>query len=231
MTGAGSRPPRAGVAESNGGAAALRRLEYVVVDVETTGGSARKGHRVTEIAAVRVDADGQVLDEFCTLVNPERPISRFVVGLTGISDAMVRDAPRFVEIADRVRTLLEGRVFVAHNASFDWRFVQTELERAARALDDDSPRLCTVRLARRLVPEVDRRSLDVLTEHFGIANEARHRALGDARATAELFGRLVGRLEAHGVRFWHEVEAVLARRRRLEPLDEPTLWQREPEEA
>lgn len=226
-----SRAPRdAGAGRSPAGLAPLRRAEYVVVDVETTGGSARRGHRVTEIAVVRADAGGRVLHEFCTLVDPGRPIPPFITRLTGISDAMVRRAPRFREIAAEVRDLLDGRVFVAHNASFDWRFVRMEMDRCGRRLAEDSPRLCTVRLARRVVPEAPRRSLDALCAHFRIRNDARHRALGDARATVELFARLVERLDARGVRCWHELEALLGRRRRSRPPEEPTLWD-DPEET
>ncbi|MFW6201698.1 MAG: PolC-type DNA polymerase III [Gemmatimonadota bacterium] len=214
--------------ESEGAAAVpLRSLEYVVVDVETTGGTPRYGHRVTELAAVRVDLEGRVREEFSTLIDPGRPIPAFITRLTGIDDAMVRGAPPFATVAGRVRELLDGRVFVAHNASFDWRFVRAEFERAeGRPPAEHVRRLCTVRLARRLVPEAGRRSLDALSAHFGIENDARHRALGDARATVELFARLVERLDARGVRYWHEVEEVLLRRGRGSPTveDAPTLW-------
>jgi DNA polymerase III epsilon subunit family exonuclease len=158
----------------------LTDLEYVVVDVETTGGSALRGHRVTEIAAVRVRGTGEVAGEFATLVNPERRIPPFVTRLTRITDGMVRHAPRFDEIAADVQALLRGRVFVAHNARFDWAFLDAELSRA-RGLCPPRPLLCTVRLARRLVPEISSRSLDALCYYFGIENEARHRAYGDAR--------------------------------------------------
>lgn len=186
----------------------LRSLEYVVVDVETTGGSAAKGDRVTEFAAVCVDGRGQVLEEFGELVNPERSIPPFVARLTNITDSMVRDAPLFAEIAPEVQRLLEGRIFVAHNAIFDWRFVRHEMERAVGEVHE-GPRLCTVRLARRLVPEVRSRSLDSLSEFFDIRNEARHRALGDARATVELLGHLLERAAAHELESWEALEAFL----------------------
>jgi len=193
-----------------GGSAALRSLEYVVVDVETTGGGTTQGHRVTEIAIVRIAGTGRILEEYSTLVNPERPIPPFITALTNITDEMVRDAPRFHEIAGDVRRLLEGRIFVAHNAAFDWHFVDYELERAT-GWRLEGPRLCTVRLARRLVPEVSSRSLGSLSEYFGIENEARHRALGDARATVAVFRRLLERMEEQEVRSWAELEAFLAR--------------------
>lgn len=189
----------------------LRSLEYVVVDVETTGGGADRGDRVTEIAAIRIRGTGEVVEEFSTLVNPERPIPPFITRLTNITDAMVRDAPRFAEIAGEVRRLLSGGIFVAHNVSFDWRFVGAELERATGA-GVEGRRLCTVRLARRIVPEVSSRSLGALSEFFGIDNMARHRALGDARATVEVFHRLLDRLEQHEVSTWEELQALLERK-------------------
>lgn len=191
----------------------LRELEYAVVDVETTGGSAAGGHRITEIAVVGVRGDGEVLESFSSLVNPGRPIPPFISGLTGITDAMVRVAPGFREVADRVAGLLRGRIFVAHNVAFDWGFVDREftaavgtgLERVA------GPRLCTVRLARRVVPELRSRSLGSLSDYFGIENDARHRALGDARATATVFGHLLERLEEREIYSWSGLEELLGR--------------------
>ena len=189
----------------------LRELEYVVVDVETTGGSVRRGHRITEIAAVRVAGDGVVLEEFGTLVNPERPIPPHITALTNITNEMVKDAPRFVEIAERVRELLAGRVFVAHNAAFDWGFLRAEFERALGVVQETRI-LCTLRLARRVVPEVASRSLDALADYFGVENEARHRAYGDARVTAAIFQRLLERLEEREIASWEGMQALLMQR-------------------
>jgi DNA polymerase-3 subunit epsilon len=195
---------------------ALSSLEYVVVDVETTGGSAARGHRVTEIALLRVAHDGRVLEEFTTLVNPERPIPPFISSLTNITWDMVRDAPRFREIAHEVERMLEGRVFVAHNASFDWRFISWELERAT-GVPPEGRVLCTVRLARKVVPEIASRSLDSLAYFFGLQNDARHRAYGDARVTAALLGRLMGRLDDQEVASWAQLEFILGRRKPRRP--------------
>jgi len=189
----------------------LRSLEYVVVDVETTGGSVYRGHRITEIAAWCVDGTGRVIESFETLVNPERPIPPYITALTRITQEMVAGAPPFREIAEDVHRLLAGRVFVAHNAAFDWAFLRRELERATGRAPEARV-LCTVRLARHLVPEVRRRSLDALTEYFGVENEARHRAYGDARATVELLLRLLERLEEQEIRGWAALEALLERR-------------------
>ncbi|HSJ14049.1 MAG TPA: exonuclease domain-containing protein [Longimicrobiales bacterium] len=190
----------------------LRRLEYVVVDLETTGGSAYRGHRITEFAAVRMRGNGEVIDEFSTLVNPLRRIPPFITALTRITSEMVAGAPLFHEIVPQVRRILEGAVFVAHNAGFDHRFLSAELSRLRVPLL--GRKLCTVRLARRTVPEIGSRSLDSLAYFFNIENPARHRAFGDARATAVLLGRLLDRLEDQEVRRWHELETLLRRRPR-----------------
>jgi DNA polymerase III subunit epsilon len=190
----------------------LRTLEYAVVDVETTGAAAGRGHRVTEIAVLRVRGDGTIVDQFSTLVNPERSIPPFITALTNISWEMVATAPRFADVAERVRALLGGAVFVAHNAAFDRAFVGAEFERlAGPPLHARS--LCTVRMARRLVPEIPRRSLDALCTYFNVPNDARHRAYGDALATVSVFRRLLERAEEREIRSWAALQELLDRRR------------------
>ncbi len=189
----------------------LRALDYVIVDLETTGCSAYGGDRITEVAAVRLRGDGSFVEEYTTLVNPERAIPPFITQLTRITPSMVARAPRFRDVAGEVRRVVTDAVFVAHNASFDWRFLSSEL-----AWVSGQPLrgrvLCTVRLARRVVPEISRRSLDSLSHFFGVENVARHRAFGDARATAEVFRRMLDRLDELEIARWHELEALLARR-------------------
>lgn len=201
----------------------LRALEYAIVDVETTGSGYASGHRVTEFAAIRVNGRGEVLDEFESLVNPDRPISPFVTALTNITYDMVKLAPRFWEIAPRVHALLDGAVFVAHNAQFDRSFVTEELRRAsAPPLGDRT--LCTVRLARKVVPEVPSRSLDALQYFFNVDNHARHRAYGDALATTTIFRRLLDRLEEREVQNWNALESFLkkrAKRRKRKAMPQP----------
>jgi DNA polymerase III epsilon subunit family exonuclease len=189
---------------------ALLAEEWVVVDVETTGGSPDHGHRVTEVAAVRVSG-GVVCESFATLVNPERRIPSMITSITGITDAMVRDAPRFCDVASDLRDFLHGRVFVAHNAAFDWRFVCSELDRSlGRSLD--GRKLCTVKLARKLLPQLPSRSLDGLAVYFGLEIEARHRALDDAVATADVLLRLIRMLDDRGVSDWTGLETMLGAR-------------------
>ncbi len=184
----------------------LRDVRFAVVDVETTGMRARHGDRVTEIAVVHVDRE-RIEVAFESLVNPGRPIPPRIISLTGIDDALVRTAPPFEEIADRVLAALAGRVFVAHNARFDWRFVEAEVERARDAILRP-PRLCTVRLTRLLVPELERRNLDSVIHFFGIETDRRHRAAGDAVATAQVLHRLLQRAETAGIRTWQELEVM-----------------------
>jgi DNA polymerase-3 subunit epsilon len=188
----------------------LREESFVVVDVETTGGTPASGHRVTEIAAVCVE-NGEVREHFCSLVNPDRRIPGMITSLTGITNEMVAGAPRFREVADRLAEFLEGRVFVAHNASFDWRFLSAEMERATGMLPSGR-QLCTVRLARKLLPQLPSRSLDGLALFYGLEIEARHRALDDAVATAHVLVRFLDALEERGVDDWEGVEILLGKR-------------------
>ncbi|WP_419191063.1 exonuclease domain-containing protein [Saltatorellus ferox] len=159
---------------------------YVVVDVETTGGRPPL-HRVTEVAAVRV-RHGEVLDTWSTLVNPERRIPANITQLTGISDEMVRSAPRFAEVADEFEAFLEGAIFVAHNVNFDYGFLGAEFRRLGRGFSH--PKLCTVVQMRRYFPGSPSYSLGKLCREHGIELRHHHRALDDALATAELVKRI-----------------------------------------
>lgn len=184
--------------------------DWVVVDVETTGGSAARGDRVTEFAAVSVSR-GEIRETYSTLVNPERPIPAMIVSLTGITQEMVRNAPRFGEIAPAVADVLGGRVFVAHNAGFDWGFLCAEMDRAtSRRLT--GRQLCTVRLARKLLPGLPSRSLDALALYFGLEIESRHRALDDAVATAHVLLRFIEALREQEIDDWRGVQAFLSKR-------------------
>lgn len=194
----------------------LAELTYAVVDVETTGGRAHGGDRITEIAAVVVER-GQIARVYETLVNPLRPIPPMVTALTRITWNMVRNAPTFRDIADDVAQALRGHVFVAHNAGFDWRFVASEITRANGGRIYGR-RLCTVRMARKLLPQLSRRSLDHLARYYGVEIAARHRAGGDAVATARVFIRMLDEARDRGCTTWGELEALLrvppGRRRR-----------------
>jgi DNA polymerase-3 subunit epsilon len=192
------------------GSPLLDDCAFAVVDVETTGMRALYGDRITEIAVAVVQGERREI-VFESLVNPERPIPRAIRAITNITNDMVRDAPRFSELTERLLRALAGRVFVAHNARFDWNFVSAELRRS-RDLTLDGSRLCTVRLARRLVKGVRSCGLDNLCRFFGFRNDARHRAAGDALVTAELLCRLLRLAREEGARTLQDLAIIEARR-------------------
>ena len=205
----------------------LNRLSYVVVDTETTGGRAWSGDRITEIAAVVV-RNGEIVELFETLVNPQRSIPPFVTQLTNITWDMVKNAPTFDRVALDVLRVLEGNVFVAHNAMFDWRFVTSELSRATgRKLG--GRRLCTVKIARKVLPQLSRRSLDYVARYYGVEIHGRHRAAGDALATAKCLLRMLSDLSDRGCDTWGDLQtllrapAVRRKKRRASGLPTPVL--------
>ena len=155
---------------------------YVVVDVETTGGRGSR-HRVTEIGAVRV-RNGQVEDRFQTLINPQRTIPPGITRLTGITPAMVEDAPYFADIADEFEAFMGDAIFVAHNVEFDYGFIASEFSRIGRSFR--YPKLCTCASMRKLYPGQRSYSLASLCRNFDIPLKQHHRALCDAEAAAEL---------------------------------------------
>ena len=169
----------------------LAEVEFVVVDLETTGG-APGPDGIIEIGAARV-AGGRLTDRFVSLVNPSRPIQPFVTRLTGITDAMVAAAPPLAEVLPRFVEFAGGAVLVAHNADFDLGHL-----RAAGA-PLDAPVLCTIQLARRLLPESRRRSLDAVAARLGIGCVGRHRALPDAEIAAEILCVFLERLRERGI--------------------------------
>ncbi len=160
---------------------------YAIVDIETTGSSAAY-HKITEVAILIHDGE-RIVDEFQSLINPEKGIPIGITSLTGISNEMVEHAPKFYEIAKEVYELLEGNIFVAHNVNFDYSFLKKEFQDLGGNLNLN--KLCTVRLSRKIIPGHRSYSLGRLCEALGIENQARHRAMGDARATAELMTLLI----------------------------------------
>jgi DNA polymerase III subunit epsilon len=162
---------------------------YAIVDIETTGGYAGY-HRVTEVAVYHHDGLN-ITDRYSTLLNPGRSIPNFITGLTGIDYQLVKDAPTFADVADEIFSWLDGRVFVAHNAHFDYSFLKKEFEDAG--INWNSKKLCTVRLSRKIIPGLRSYSLGRLAESLGIGISDRHRAGGDAEATAKIFDTLLKR--------------------------------------
>ncbi|MES2179230.1 MAG: 3'-5' exonuclease [Gemmatimonadota bacterium] len=206
----------------------LTELSFAVVDTETTGGTSYINDRITEIAVVIV-RNGAIQSVYETLVNPERAISPFVSRLTNITWNMVSDKKPFRGICDDVLAALEGHIFVAHNAAFDWRFISAELTRTnGRVLT--GRRLCTVRLAKRLLPQLRKVSLDWVAGFYGveIPHGRRHRAGGDAIATAECLIRMLKDARGHGCERWSDLERFLStgsasrkKKRRRRPLAMP----------
>ncbi len=160
---------------------------YVILDIETTGGKFNE-EGITEIAIYKFDGH-EIIDQFISLVNPEKPIQEFVVRLTGINNKMLRNAPKFYEIAKRVVEITKDCILVAHNATFDYRILKTEFERLG--FDFYRNTLCTVELSQNLIEDQPSYSLGKLTKSLGIPITDRHRANGDALATVQLFKLLL----------------------------------------
>ncbi|WP_104736094.1 exonuclease domain-containing protein [Hanstruepera ponticola] len=162
---------------------------YAILDIETTGGKYNE-EGITEIAIYKFDGH-KVIDQFISLVNPERDIQPFVVNLTGINSNMLRTAPKFYEVAKRIVEITEDCILVAHNAQFDYRILRTEFKRLGFGFKRKT--LCTVELAKKLIPGQDSYSLGKLARSLGIPVSDRHRANGDAMATVKLFKMLLSK--------------------------------------
>ncbi len=162
---------------------------YAVVDIEATGGNHIKG-RIIEIAIILFDGE-KIVSEYSTLVNPEVKIDWYVTKLTGIKNAMVADAPLFKDVADEISRLTKGNIFVAHDVDFDYKFLKEELRKVG--LPFNEPKVCTLKLSEKHLPDAGSYSLGKLCDALGIPipKEVRHRAAGDAVATAKLLGLLL----------------------------------------
>jgi DNA polymerase-3 subunit epsilon len=160
---------------------------FAITDIETTG-TVHKYGKITEVA-IFIHNGQSITDQFSTLVNPEMDIPLPVTRLTGITNEMVANSPKFHEIAGKIIEITAGRTFVAHNVMFDYRFLQEEFKRLG--YDFSRKRICTVELSRKLVPGKRSYSLGKLCQEFGIYIEGRHRAAGDALATVRLFENLL----------------------------------------
>jgi DNA polymerase III epsilon subunit family exonuclease len=177
---------------------ALNEITFVVLDVEAIVTRSRPA-KIIELGAYRVH-NGQITAEFQTLLNPEAPLPRFVAALTGISESMLSTAPKFAEVARAWLDFAGDALLVAHNSDFDLLLLNREIERVFPGHRMRNPELCTVNLARRLLQNSGAHNLDALAEHFGFEINQRHRAAGDAHATARVLLRLLDQLDEHGVR-------------------------------
>ena len=160
---------------------------YVILDIETTGGKFNE-EGITEIAIYKFDGH-EIVDQFISLVNPEKPIQEFVVKLTGINNKMLRNAPKFYEVAKRIIEITTDCILVAHNTAFDYRILSTEFDRLGYEFNRNT--LCTVELSQKLILDQPSYSLGKLTKSLGIPMSDRHRASGDALATVQLFKLLL----------------------------------------
>ncbi len=176
----------------------LEETDYVVFDFETTGAKTPPC-RVTEIGACKV-RNREIVDDYQTLVNPETPIPEFISNLTNITNAMVKTAPKFAEVISEFMEFVGDSVLVAHNAPFDMRFLNHEIKRIHSDYRIANPYLCTVKLSRKLVPEVDNHRLNTMANYYSIDLTNHHRASADANATAKIFINLLGKLEEKGVK-------------------------------
>ncbi len=156
---------------------------YAIIDIETTGGNPRRD-KITEIA-VFVHNGKQVIDKYQSLVNPERKIPPFITQMTGISDEMVRYAPKFYEIARDIVEITENKIFVAHNVNFDYSFIAQEYRRLGYEYNRE--KICTVKLSRKAFPGFKSYSLGKICDSLNIRINDRHRAAGDCEATVKLF--------------------------------------------
>lgn len=160
---------------------------YAIIDIETSGGNHATG-KITEIAIYKHDGK-KIVDEFVTLVNPELKIDWYVKKLTGITDEMVAEAPKFFEVAKRIVNITRGCIFIAHNVDFDYNFIRAEFR--SLGFEYKRTKLCTVQLSRTLIPGKKSYSLGKLCKDLGLPLEDRHRASGDALATVKLFEMLL----------------------------------------
>ncbi|NNE25646.1 MAG: GIY-YIG nuclease family protein [Saprospiraceae bacterium] len=162
------------------------KRKYAVVDLETTGGIPKRD-KITEIAIIIFDGE-KIIDEYQSLINPERSIPPNITRITGITNEMVEDAPKFYEVAKQVVEITEGTIFVAHNVRFDYQFLREEFSNLGFTFTRRN--LCTVKLSRKVFPGLDSYALGSLIRYFKIEVENRHRAYDDAWATTILLQKI-----------------------------------------
>lgn len=174
----------------------MKKELYTVLDIETTGLS-KQMHKITEIAAVKVE-NKKVIQEFQTLINPQVNIPSFITSLTGISNSMVRNSPIIEEVIPNFFKFLGEEPIVAHCATFDYGFLNHNSQTFLRR-EIINPRICTRKLSRRLVPQLPSHKLSMLCEHFHIKNFDAHRAMGDVKATNLVFNNLLDLMQKKGI--------------------------------
>ncbi|MEZ5044319.1 MAG: exonuclease domain-containing protein [Saprospiraceae bacterium] len=169
----------------------MKKKQYAIIDIETTGGKASRD-KITEIAIILHDGE-KIIESFDTLINPECYIPYGITQLTGITQEMVATAPKFYEVARKIVEMTEDTIFVAHNVRFDYTFIKEEFQRLGFTFSKQQ--LCTVRLSREAFPGLPSYSLENLIRHFNISVQQRHRAMADALATVKLFESILQKKE------------------------------------
>lgn len=168
----------------------------IVLDLETTGLSPDR-HAITEIAAVKL-VNGELVDSFETLINPQRKIPRFITKLTGIDDEMVKDAPLIDEVLPDLDKFIRGHIMVGHNISFDYRFLSANFDKHL-GMRMDNNLVCTAKLARRILPDLPSKKLVSVGEYYNYTNENAHRAMADVNATTYIFHKMKEELSDKGL--------------------------------
>ena len=181
----------------------INEVTFVITDIETTG-SIKGSDRIIEIAAAKV-RNGQVIGNFESLVNPQKKISTQISRLTKITNQTVENAPLIEEVLPEFKAFADGNIFVAHNALFDFLFIQAELERLGMDAIKPQIEICTYRLARRLLPDVKARGINGLSVYFNYQLENRHRALPDVKATTFFLQKFLDQLEKKGVQTLYQL--------------------------
>lgn len=180
----------------------MKQTPVVVLDLETTGLSPHR-HKITEIAAVKVQGR-EILDSFHTLVNPEQPIPRFITKLTGITDDMVKDAPTIEHALPSLKEFMGDLAIVGHNVAFDYGFLAHNFRQyCGEQLVND--RLCTCKLARRMLPDLPSKKLSSVCDYFGLVNEQAHRAMADVEVTVKIFDNFISTLDTYNVSSFSDV--------------------------
>ena len=174
---------------------------YVVVDIETTGLSKNR-HKITEIAAVKIKK-GKIVDKFHSLINPEVRIPSFITKLTGIDNDLVKGEPVIKEILPNFLDFIKEDIFVAHCATFDYGFLAKNCENHGFKLNNT--RLCTRKLANRLLQDLPSKKLSCLCEYFDVINEDAHRAMSDTLVTADIFSRFLAMLSKQNIKKQEDV--------------------------
>jgi DNA polymerase III epsilon subunit family exonuclease len=179
---------------------AVKSMQIVIFDFETTGLDSERD-RIIEIGAQKF-IENKVVDEMSTLIYTDLPLSELVINLTGITKAMLADKPKIHSILPSFLAFIEGSVLVAHNAEFDYGMLKAECSR--QGIDLDWPTFCTLKLARELLPELERKTLDSLAQHYELTFESRHRAIGDVKVTAAVLTEMLAG-EGNYIKNWKDL--------------------------